>query len=258
MNDNNSLRPTVLAVALGMSASLLAPPLLAAEESGPEAGEASVLDAAEPGDESAASNAAATAAAAAPEDGAPPIGDAVETAEPAVAFTSEDNAKFFRACWTGNVAMVRNYLDLGMSPDAGAGRNPCVVQAARHGQTEVTELLVARKADLDAVDVNGWTALIWAAYQGYPEVAAVLLQAGADPDQRNKFGATALLHAAFEGRDRVARLLLEHDADFTLTNDKGYDPMRAANTKGFYNIVNMLVKAGAEPVTERTGGDDAK
>lgn len=67
--------------------------------------------------------------------------------------------------------------------------------------------------DIDIVDENGMTPLMWAsAYGQYPIVEA-LLQSSAKVDIENPHGQTALLFAAYGGYHEVVRLLLSNSAD---------------------------------------------
>ena len=53
--------------------------------------------------------------------------------------------------------------------------------AARHGRTEVVELLVDAGADMNICNINTkWTALYVAAEQGHTELVKLLVDAGAD------------------------------------------------------------------------------
>mgnify|MGYP000079486964 CR=1 FL=1 len=66
-----------------------------------------------------------------------------------------------------------------------------MIYAARHNQnTEVIEALLTAGADIDARDVNGWTALMIAAEGNKnPEVITVLLKASADVKALDKVAA---------------------------------------------------------------------
>lgn len=69
------------------------------------------------------------------------------------------------------------------------------------------------ESDIDAVDEDGMTPLMWAsAYGQYPIVDA-LLQSSAKVDIENPQGQTALLFAAYGGYHEVVRLLVSNGAD---------------------------------------------
>ena len=70
----------------------------------------------------------------------------------------------------------------------------------------VTHLIQA-KADLNAVDCDGWTALHWAAWWGRKVVVKQLLQAKAAPTIVNKDGNTAAKVAQDNGYAGLAKRL---------------------------------------------------
>ena len=51
--------------------------------------------------------------------------------------------------------------------------------AAYGGHVDVLRVLIAHHADLNAVDVAGWTAIMWAIPDGHVHATAVLHRAGA-------------------------------------------------------------------------------
>jgi ankyrin repeat protein len=100
--------------------------------------------------------------------------------------------------------------------------------AARNDRVEALDVLVARRATVDA-DVNRGTALTWAAASGRTRAILGLLELGADPNKRGTFGGpehgdgtTALHHAAEGGHLDAIRALLDAGADPTV-RDAIYD-----------------------------------
>ena len=69
------------------------------------------------------------------------------------------------------------------------------------------------KADVNARDKDGWTALMFAAAGGAAESVKVLLDAGADVNARNEDGLTALIAAALSGTAENVKVLLDAGAD---------------------------------------------
>ncbi len=49
-------------------------------------------------------------------------------------------------------------------------KNTQILNAARNGNTAVVEQLIAAKANIEAANRNGYTALIWAADNGHTSV----------------------------------------------------------------------------------------
>jgi ATP-dependent DNA helicase RecG len=70
-------------------------------------------------------------------------------------------------------------------------------------------------------DAEGETALHFAVRNDEQEIAAFLLQNGADVDARNKMGVTPLMVASWSGFDQMVELLLKAGADSELKDENG-------------------------------------
>ncbi len=77
-------------------------------------------------------------------------------------------------------------------------------------RTDVVELLLFNKADVNVKGKYGKTPLHWAAYLGNKDVAALLLANKADVNAKDQDGKTPLRDAVDGGHDDVAALLREH------------------------------------------------
>ena len=73
--------------------------------------------------------------------------------------------------------------------------------AAEWGCADVAELLVERKADVNAKDKTGWTPLHYAASFGHRNVAELLLTNKADVNAKDTSGHTPLHYAAMQNAD---------------------------------------------------------
>ena len=74
-----------------------------------------------------------------------------------------------------------------------------IADAAMRGDATVVRTLIARKADVNAPQNDGATALHWAAFRSNLELAEILLQAGANPKAANREGATPLWLSSVNG-----------------------------------------------------------
>jgi ankyrin repeat protein len=92
----------------------------------------------------------------------------------------------------------------------------------------MVELLVKQGAEPDALDHDGWSALMWASWSGLDQVASKLLELGASQRFADKQGNTALIIAAQRGKAGIVQLLLAKGADPTLRNHAGKTACAAA------------------------------
>jgi ankyrin repeat protein len=125
---------------------------------------------------------------------------------------SEGATPFLLAADRADVAMMRLLLELGADPllpnfndttplmaAAGLGTTEPLEEAGEESEAlEAVKMLLDLKADVNAVDKNGDTAMHGAAYGAYPSVVKLLADRGADPQiwkERNKAGVTPLFAA---------------------------------------------------------------
>lgn len=106
------------------------------------------------------------------------------------------------ACAAGNTDIVGCLLEAGADRNArdADGITP-LLEAARHGRTEVLARLAAARPDVAAVDAHGRNALVLAAgSEAHPDCLRQLLAMGVDAGQRDQDGRRALEHALGAGR----------------------------------------------------------
>ncbi len=102
--------------------------------------------------------------------------------------------------------------------------------AAREGKVEAVQALADAGVDVDAVNNEGWTALMAAASNNRPEAVKALLAAGADPGIKAKAGWSALVGASGKGDIESVKALIEAGADLDMGDgNKGTPLMHAAS-----------------------------
>lgn len=121
--------------------------------------------------------------------------------------------------------------------------------AANRGNVEIMQLLIKEGAEIDAKDTEGNTALMLATLGGYDNAVKTLLDAKADPGVRYPSGATALMFAAEKGKDKVAQMLIDRGADVNAKNEDGMTPLMFAAKYGHSAVAALLIAAKA-PVNE--------
>jgi len=145
----------------------------------------------------------------------------------------------FRLLATSSLALV---LGAGMAQSAFA----TVAGAARDADIEAVKKQLAAGADVNALEADGTSALLWAAYQSSPELVKILLDAGADPNAANDFGVTPLLQSARYGDTATLKVLLDGGATIQAAERDGETPLMAAARAGSVSAVQLLIDRGAD------------
>jgi uncharacterized protein len=130
-----------------------------------------------------------------------------------------------------------------------------VPDAAMRGDREAVRAALARKADVNATQVDGTTALHWAVERDDVELAELLLTAGAHVSARTREGVTPLQLAAINGSGRMLGRLIKSGADpnAPLTPAGDTALMLAART-GKTDAIRLLLEAGADFNAKETWG----
>ena len=101
------------------------------------------------------------------------------------------------------------------------GNAPRLLYAAKQGNVQALQTLLAEGCDVNEVNVIGQNALHVAALWGNQDAVAFLLLTGCDMDAQNRSGLTPLHLASGCGMANCVRLLLDAGADPTLTTSDG-------------------------------------
>ncbi|KAJ3809040.1 ankyrin repeat-containing domain protein, partial [Lentinula aff. lateritia] len=119
------------------------------------------------------------------------------------------------AARNGYLYVVKLLLEWGADPTLKDGQGYNALHLITHSSAvmPLLYLLQQRKVDVDSVDLQGHTALMWAAYQGDAVSVDVLLKHGADVTTKDEGGLTPLHWAVVRGNKAVIKKLLESGAD---------------------------------------------
>jgi ankyrin repeat protein len=131
-----------------------------------------------------------------------------------------------------------------------ASRPPAspIADAAMRGDVATVRTLIARRADVNAPQGDGMTALHWAADHGDSAMAAELLRAKANVTSRTRIGAYTPLHIAVRtGSPAVVRALLSAGSDVKATTASGATALHLAAAAGNADVVKALLAKGADP-----------
>ena len=119
-------------------------------------------------------------------------------------------------------------------------------RAAWNGHEAVVQLLLEHKADVDAKNNDRRTALYWAAARGHETVVKPLLQAKAVVNVKDRYGETVLHWAAERGHEAVVKLLVEAKADVNVKDSNGGTALYMAAERGHEAVVKPLLEAKAD------------
>lgn len=171
---------------------------------------------------------------------------------------------------------VKSILARGVDPDSiDANGDPVIVAAARAGSASVVDVLLAAKVQVDqrnrwgdtalmvavlnghagiakalrqrgaAVNMKGWTPLIYAATGGHDDIVRWLLGEGSDINAPSPNGTTALMMAVRENRYSTALLLIARGADVNRRNENGASALDWAKRADDEQLIERLKRAGA-------------
>ncbi len=128
----------------------------------------------------------------------------------------------------------------------------------RHDAAGVRTLL-RKKADVNAPQTDGTTALLWAVRYDDLDTADALIHAGAKVSASNRDGATPLQLAAINGSAAMIEKLIKAGADPNAPlSANGDTPLMLAARTGRTDALNVLLESGANVnATEKWGGTTA-
>lgn len=142
-----------------------------------------------------------------------------------------------------------------LAPGIFAAVQSDVADAVMHGDRSSVRALLDKKADVNAAQIDGTTALQWAVRDNDLEMIDLLLKAGANVSAANQSGATPMQLAAMNGNTAIIERLIQAGADpnapLSQTGDTAL--MMAART-GKMDAVTVLLDHGANVNTKETWG----
>ena len=116
-----------------------------------------------------------------------------------------------------------------------------LLDAVKRGDHAAVRALLDRRADVNAADVDGTTALHWAAHRDDVESAELLLGSGANVNAANRYGVAPISLACLNGNAAMVERLLKSGADPQPA--QGDPPVMTAARTGSVPIVRALAAA---------------
>jgi ankyrin repeat protein len=126
----------------------------------------------------------------------------------AFALTDDEQVEYTDALRTGNVKVVKKFLDAGTDANYTSFAWSGLQMAAGKGQLEAVKLLVEHGANVNYQHpITKMTALHLAAYEGYNDVVKYLLEHGADPNIKLRGNVSILRVVRDLGNTKTAEIL---------------------------------------------------
>src|SRR5262245_48944491 len=164
----------------------------------------------------------------------------------------ESPDKLYSAIRDNDLRQLKSLLDEGAGanetgPD---GITPLMV-AAEIGSLDAMKMLIDRRADVNARNTYGSTALMWSVTD--PKKVRLLLDHGADVNVAARSGRTALIVASFANPSaEVVRMLLAKGASVAVMDQRKVTPLNAATFGNDTATVRLLLDASADVNTADT------
>lgn len=116
-----------------------------------------------------------------------------------------------------------------------------LLEAVKAGNTDTVRSLLQQKANVNAAEPDGSTALHWAAHRDDLGTAEMLIEAGADARAANRYGVTPLALACTNGSASLIEVLLKAGADANAASPEGETALMTAARTGKVDALKMLV-----------------
>ncbi|MCP4550039.1 MAG: hypothetical protein GY835_26570 [bacterium] len=158
----------------------------------------------------------------------------------------------------GGAALIEMLLSSGADIQKTSGDNEesILYRAARFGNGEAVNTLIAHGAKVNAKADDGATPLYGAVIDGSVDIIRMLIDAGAKTDIRLSETKQTPLHiAAAKGLYEIAELLVDNRAKVNRKNSRGEKPLELAARYGHRDIATLLRDSGArtDNLTENYG-----
>jgi len=124
-----------------------------------------------------------------------------------------------------------------------------LMNAAGNGDLPSVEKLLRNDANVNATDIDGYTALHYAAHCGDIRVVRALLVAGADINARTKGNVTPLMNSVNMacGKPEITLSLIQSGADVNVADSNGETALWIATTESSPEVMEALLRKGADP-----------
>jgi len=120
-----------------------------------------------------------------------------------------------------------------------------LVDAVKTGDRNTAIALINQKADVNAAEADGTTALMWASRRDDLDMADRLIHAGADVKAANRYDVTPLSLACLNGNAQMIDKLLSAGANANAVGPEGETPLMTVAHVGNVAAAKVLIAHGA-------------
>jgi ankyrin repeat protein len=167
-------------------------------------------------------------------------------------------SRSLRAAWVLSVSAALVAGSWAGAAETVGALGQSLIDAVRSDDQAAVAALLTRRADVNAREVDGATALAWAALRSNAGIARLLLDAGANPNLTNELGIGPLSLAITNGSTAIVELLLDKRADPNAARENGETVLMTAARLGQVDVMKMLLDRGANPnASDRKFGQTA-
>jgi uncharacterized protein len=200
--------------------------------------------------------------------------------------TEELNEQLLKAAERGEDDTISKLIKKGANINAQDSKGRTATMIATYNQDEnIAKILIEAGADVNIQDDMKNSPFLYAGAEGYTDILKLTIEAGADPTITNRYGGTALIPASEHGyidvikellmhtdidvnhvnnlgwtalleaiilnngdkkQQETVQLLIEYGADVNIPDNDHVTPLQHARKKGFKEIEQLLLKAGAK------------
>lgn len=175
--------------------------------------------------------------------------------------TSDGSTALIAACNGGYTEIVELLLSYGANMHVRYKNGATALMAATYrGHKDIAFLLIDRADEgagvgegegdgegsgsnkmVDAINQDGWNALLVAVDRGRLGITTRLILKGSDVNQTSTTGWTSLMSACQHGYEDIVDVLLEHGAECNVSQADGWSPLLIAASGGWENICRKLL-----------------
>jgi ankyrin repeat protein len=136
-------------------------------------------------------------------------------------------------------------LGILMSATLWAATPAGLIDAVKSGDAQAVRTLLKQRANVNATEADGMTALHWAVRSNDAETVQLLLRSGANAKAANRYGVTPLALAATNGNAAMIETLIKAGADASAALPEGETVLMTAARTGNADAVKALIAHGA-------------